>query len=102
MEKQENLRTRVRISGEKKTKKKKPALLASPIYIGQARGVGDKCIKGGSQDGSGPLLWGQPTLTPQFSSVTQSCLTLCDHMDWSMSGFPVHRQLLELAQTHVQ
>ena len=37
----------------------------------------------------------------QFSSVTQSCLTLCDPMDCSMPGFPVHHQLLELAQTHV-
>ena len=31
----------------------------------------------------------------QFSSVTQSCPTLCDHMD------PVHRQLPEFTQTHV-
>ena len=37
----------------------------------------------------------------QFSSVTQSCLILCDPMDCSMSGLPVHHQLLELAQTHV-
>ena len=36
-----------------------------------------------------------------FSSVAQSCLTLCDPMDCSTSGFPVHHQLLELAQTHV-
>ena len=37
----------------------------------------------------------------QFSSVTQSCLTLCEPMDCSTLGFPVHHQLLELAQTHV-
>ena len=37
----------------------------------------------------------------QFSSVAQSCLTLCDPMDCSMPGFPVHHQLPELAQTHV-
>ena len=37
----------------------------------------------------------------QFSSVTQLCLTLCDPMDCSTPGFPVHHQLLELAQTHV-
>ena len=37
----------------------------------------------------------------QFSSVTQSCTTLWDPMDCSMPGFPVHHQLLELAQTHV-
>ena len=31
----------------------------------------------------------------QFSSVTQSCLTLCDPMDCSMPGLPVHHQLWE-------
>ena len=39
--------------------------------------------------------------TVQFSSVTRSCLTLCDPMDHSTPGFPVHHQLPELAQTHV-
>ena len=38
---------------------------------------------------------------PQCCSVAQSCPTLCDPMDCSMSGFPVHHQLPELAQTHV-
>ena len=33
------------------------------------------------------------------SSVTQSCLTLCDPMDCIRPGFPVHHQLLEIAQT---
>ena len=37
----------------------------------------------------------------QFSSVTQSCSTLCNPMGFSMPGFPVHYQLRELAQTHV-
>ena len=37
----------------------------------------------------------------QFSSVTQSCLTLCDPMDCSTPGLPVHHQLLEFTQTHV-
>ena len=36
-----------------------------------------------------------------FSSVTQLCLTLCDPMDCSTPGFPVHHQLPEFAQTHV-
>ena len=36
-----------------------------------------------------------------FSSVGQSCLSLCDRPDCSMPGFPVHHQLLEPAQTHV-
>ena len=34
-------------------------------------------------------------------SVPQSCLTLCDPMDYSTPGLPVHHQLPELAQTHV-
>ena len=37
----------------------------------------------------------------QLSSVTHSCLTLCDPMHCSTPGFPVHHQLPELAQTHV-
>ena len=37
----------------------------------------------------------------QFSSVAQSCPTLCDPMDCSMTGLPIHHQLLELSQTHV-
>ena len=36
-----------------------------------------------------------------FSSVTQSCPTLCDPMNCSMPGLPVHHQLLESIQTHV-
>ena len=36
----------------------------------------------------------------QFSSVTQSCPTLCNPMDYSTPGFPVHHQFPELAQTH--
>ena len=36
------------------------------------------------------------------SSVTQSCLALCDPMDCSMPGFPVHHQLLEPIQTHAR
>ena len=34
-------------------------------------------------------------------SVAQSCPTLCEPMDCSMLGFPVHHHLLEFAQTHV-
>ena len=37
----------------------------------------------------------------QFSSVAQSCPTLCDPMDRSTPGLPVHYQLQELAQTHI-
>ena len=37
----------------------------------------------------------------QFSSVTQSCPTLCDLKNRSTLGFPVHHQLPEFTQTHV-
>ena len=40
-------------------------------------------------------------LDVQFSSVTQSCLTLCNPMNHSTPGLPVHHQLLESTQTHV-
>ena len=46
-------------------------------------------------------LQGQIARTVQFSSVAQSFLTLCDPMDCSTPGFPVHNQLPELTQTHV-
>ena len=37
----------------------------------------------------------------QFSSVTQSCPTLCDPMNHSTPGLPVHHQLPDFTQTHV-
>ena len=37
----------------------------------------------------------------QFSSVTQSCPTLCNPMNRSSPGLPVHHQLPEFTQTHV-
>ena len=37
----------------------------------------------------------------QFSSVAQSCLILCDPMNRSTPGLPVHHQLPEFTQTHV-
>ena len=41
------------------------------------------------------------SISHQFSSVAQLCLTLCDPMDCSTPGFPVHHQLLKPTQTHV-
>ena len=38
----------------------------------------------------------------QFSSVSQSCPTLCDPLDWSTPGLPVHHQLPEFTQTQVR
>ena len=37
----------------------------------------------------------------QFSSVAQLCLTLCDPVNRSTPGLPVHHQLPEFTQTHV-
>ena len=37
----------------------------------------------------------------QFSSVAQSCRTLCKPMNHSTPGLPVHHQLLEFTETHV-
>ena len=62
-----------------------------------------------------PFLWSSSPMNPsltvsgrynfpfsvQFSSVAQSCLTLCDPMDWSTPGLPVHCQFLEFTQTHI-
>ena len=44
--------------------------------------------------------WQEAFSSVQFSSVIQSCPTLCDPMDCTMPGFPI-QQLPELAQTHV-
>ena len=40
-------------------------------------------------------------ISVQFSSIAQSCPTLCDPMNCSTPGLPVHHQLLEFTQTHV-
>ena len=61
--------------------------------------------------GATGLAWVRASLRPQgfasppcfsssVSSVAQPCLTLCDPVDCSTPGFPVHHQLMELAQTH--
>ena len=42
----------------------------------------------------------RPFSSVQFSSVTQSCVTLCDPMNHSTPGLPVHHQLLEFTQMH--
>ena len=42
-----------------------------------------------------------PSCSVQFSSVAQSCPTLCDPMNRSTPGLPVHHQLTEFTQTHV-
>ena len=71
--------------------------------------MGSTCHFGrGSQTSAVPCLVTLVTPGPlgfllplQFSSVAQSCPTLCDPMDCSTPGLPVHHQLPELTQTHV-
>ena len=48
-----------------------------------------------------PCAMQQDLVVFQFSSVTQSCPTLCNPMNCSMPGLPVHHQLLEFTQIHV-
>ena len=50
---------------------------------------------------SSVVSWQSDSLSLQFSSVAQSCLTLCNPMNHSMPGLPVHHQLLESTQNHV-
>ena len=66
-------------------------------------------LKGRGEGSSGRILRNTNALEPsvstclffQFSSVAQSCPILCDPMNCSMPGLPVHHQLLEFTQTHV-
>ena len=66
------------------------------FYTEHLRGTNLKCLPSSQLD-----------MTPssrqlvQFSSVAQSCLTLCNTMNHSTSGLPVHHQLPEFTQTHV-
>ena len=63
--------------------------------------------RGGGRAGDGrvgywnPLWFGKASLYYLVSSVSQSCQTLCDPMNRSTPGLPVHHQLLEFTQTHV-
>ena len=53
-------------------------------------------------DISNNMTFSHPYSSVQFSSVTQSCLILCDPMDCSIPGLPVHHQLSEFTQTHAR
>ena len=67
-------------------------------YLGLSRGLSD-CISNLIPLLLENILW--IICLVQCCSVTQSFPTLCDPMDCSTPGFPVHHQLLELTQTHV-
>ena len=47
-------------------------------------------------------IWDVSSVSVQFSSVAQSCPTLCNPMNCSTPGLPVHHQLPEFTQTHVR
>ena len=49
----------------------------------------------------GPHFEQMSSIVLQFSSVTQSCATLCDPMNHSTPGLPAHHQLLEFTQTRI-
>ena len=70
-----------------------------PKSTGEPRGSRGPLIWRGGKGSSALKMY--PFKTHQFSSVAQLCPTLCNPMDCSTSGFPVHHQLLEFAQTHV-
>ena len=68
--------------------------------------LGSKITEDGdcSHEIKGHLLLRRKVTTPssvQFSSVAQSCPTLCDSMNHSMPGLPVHHHLPEFTQIHV-
>ena len=48
------------------------------------------------------VTWKLTFSSVQFSSVTHSCPTLCDPMNRSTPGLPVHHHLPEFTQTHVR
>ena len=63
-------------------------------------GQSENCLTLATVTGSGSGTQSGPH-SAQFSSVAQSCPTLCDPMNRSTPGFPAHHQLPEFTQTHV-
>ena len=53
------------------------------------------------QNGAGEINIHMPRNEAQFSSVSQSCPTLCDPVDFSTADLPIHHQLKDFTQTHV-
>ena len=58
-------------------------------------------LKGCNQQNLNITAGSQMQLNSQFRSVAQLCPTLCDPMNRSTPGFPVHHQLPEFTQTHI-
>ena len=80
--------------------KRNPAILSVGMWTGTATMANNMEVPQNTKNRV--AIWlSHPTHVHQFSSVTQSCPTLCDPMDRSTPGFPVRHQLPELIQTHV-
>ena len=75
-------------TGSKLGKEYVKAVYCHPAYLNYMQGTSCEML----QAGKGSV---------QFSSVAQSCPTLCDPMNRSTPGLPVHHQLPEFTQTHV-
>ena len=72
-------------------------------YLGRNLEGGNEAIEGDClrRDGAAPFAITSESFEYLVSSVAQSCPTVCDPMDCSTSGLPVHHQPPELTQTHV-
>ena len=67
----------------------------TPVFL-PGKSHGQRSLEGYSPCGHKEL-----DMSVQCSSVAQSCPTLCDPMNCSTPGLPVHHQLPEFTQTHV-
>ena len=86
----------------KQNKNKNPIFIRQDYHLAQPWPSEEKQTKNSAQISTYTKLTQTtgPTFS-SFSSVSQSCPTLCDPMDCSMTGLPVHHQLPEFTQTHV-
>ena len=86
------------LASQPSTESSLPALKEGVLTTGQVGSPFLSLLRTGIMLIFGPLK-NEPSV--QFSSVAQSCPTLCDPMNRSMQGLPIHHQLLEFTQTHV-
>ena len=79
-------------------------VLAKESCTGDESLEGEECSGRPLEDDNDQLraiIKADPLTTTQFSSVAQSCPTLCDPMNRSTPGLSVHHQLPEFTETHV-
>ena len=75
------------------------AFALEPRRMGSSAGRRRKMNTGASGWSAGTQLQAGKQIYSQFTSVVQSCPTLCSGMDCNTPGLPVHHQIPELAQT---